>query len=145
MSSLQKHHVRLIPNTFDGFGWVRKQQQIAAVPVKARAKPNLPWLDLWALVNPQPTSASVYHFVHLQPIRKVRTASYSEARTDTRWERVIPGSPFACHTLQRRRPVQSVSRFASVCDAAPGKMALVINLQAKLRHAGVLAVRQLKA
>lgn len=40
--------------------------------------------------------------------------------------------------------MQSVSRLASVCDAAPREMALVVDLEAKLRHARVLTMRQLK-
>lgn len=70
--------------------------------------------------------------------------SCSERHTDTGRQRVIPGSPFACHTLQCGSPMQSVSRLASVCDAASREMALVIDLEAKLRHARVLAMRQLK-
>lgn len=67
-----------------------------------------------------------------------------QGHTDTGRQRVIPGSPFACHTLQSGSPVQSVSRLTSVRDAAPREMALVVDLEAKLRHAGVLAMRQLK-
>lgn len=40
--------------------------------------------------------------------------------------------------------MQSVSWLTSVCDAAPGEMALVVDLEAELRHAWVLTVRQLK-
>lgn len=74
---------------------------------------------------------------------KVQTALHSR-HTDARRQRVIPGSPFACHTLQCGSPMQSVSRLTSVCDAAPREMALVIDLEAELRHTWVLAMRQLK-
>lgn len=67
------------------------------------------------------------------------------SRTYTRRQGVIPGSPFTCHTLQRGGPVQSVSWLAPVCDAAPREVTLVVDLEAKLRHTGVLAMRQLKA
>lgn len=40
--------------------------------------------------------------------------------------------------------MQSVSGLTSVRDAAPGEVALVIDLEAKLRHAWVLTMRQLK-
>lgn len=40
--------------------------------------------------------------------------------------------------------MQRVSRLAAVRDAAPGEVALVVDLEAELRHAGVLAMRQLK-
>lgn len=64
--------------------------------------------------------------------------------TYARRQRVIPGSPFSCHALQCWSPMQSVSRLTSVCDAAPGEVALVVDFEAKLRHTRVLAVRQLK-
>lgn len=65
-------------------------------------------------------------------------------RTDTRRQGVIPGSPFSSHTLECGSSMQSVSRFASVCDAAPREMTLVVNLEAKLRHTWVLTMRQLE-
>lgn len=37
--------------------------------------------------------------------------------------------------------MQSVSRLTPVCDAAPREMALVVDLEAELRHAWVLAMR----
>lgn len=40
--------------------------------------------------------------------------------------------------------MQGVSRLASVSDAAPREMALVVDLEAKLRHARVLTMRQLE-
>lgn len=40
--------------------------------------------------------------------------------------------------------MQGVSGLTSVCDAAPGEMTLVVDLEAKLRHAWVLTMRQLK-
>lgn len=67
-----------------------------------------------------------------------------ERRTDTRRQRVIPGSPLAGHALQRGGPVQCVSGLAPVRDAAAGEVALVVYLEAKLWHAGVLAVGQLE-
>lgn len=40
--------------------------------------------------------------------------------------------------------MQSVPGLTSVCDAAPGEVTLVVDLEAKLRHTRVLTVRQLK-
>lgn len=64
--------------------------------------------------------------------------------TDAGGQRVVPGPPLACHALERGGAVQRVSRLAAVRDAAPGEVALVVDLEAELRHAGVLAMRQLK-
>lgn len=40
--------------------------------------------------------------------------------------------------------MQRVARLAAVRDAAPREVTLVVDLEAELWHAGVLAVRQLK-
>lgn len=64
--------------------------------------------------------------------------------TDAGGQRVVPGPPLARHALERGGAVQRVSRLAAVRDAAPGEVTLVVDLEAELRHAGVLAVRQLK-
>ena len=63
-----------------------------------------------------------------------------KGRTDAGRQGVIPGSPLACHALQGGGTMQSVSGLTSVCDAAPGEMTLVVDLEAELRHARVLTV-----
>lgn len=40
--------------------------------------------------------------------------------------------------------MERVPRLAAVRDAAPGEVTLVVDLEAKLWHAGVLTVRQLE-
>lgn len=119
----------------------------AAIPMKAKAIMNSLHLSLTTLLK-NIIQGSTHNYVCArlcvclfhEPLFKVWKASHSR-HTYTRRQRVIPGSPFACHTLQCGGPVQSVSRLTSVCDAAPREMALVVDLEAELRHAWVLTMR----
>lgn len=58
---------------------------------------------------------------------------------------VVPRPPLAGHALEDAAAVQGVALVAAERDGAAGKVALVADFEAELRHAGVVTVGQLEA
>lgn len=78
---------------------------------------------------------------HAPIVALVCLHNHIHIHTNTRRQRIIPGPPLPRHTLESSGPMQRVSGLTSVRDAAPGEVPLVVDLEAKLRHAGILTMR----